>query len=217
MTKINAGQPALQRRAIMLPGWMTWFTRFTKNAEQNLPGFDRISHKNIEQETGINAQAVYKNNLFWTPRFYQVSSLSTEFETELLKFKNLQVWEDKHVLALTQLILIEATRDTTFDVSFKFRARASDLCQFHGMIDALLYQRYGGDLDGIDDLVEELNKEKNAGLSRETKNDEHGIGFPLIPVFFPIQHKKFDSQFTSESMPMSQAVSAGLWCLEHMS
>ena len=168
-----------------------------------MPAFDRISHKYIEQETGINAQAVYKNNLFWTPRFYQVSSLSTEFETELLKFKNLQVWEDKHVLALTQLILIEATRDTTFDVSFKFRARSSDLCQFHGVIDALLYQRYGGDLDGIDDLVEELNKEKNAGLSRETKSDEHGIGFPLIPVFFPIQHKKFDSQFTSESMPMS--------------
>ena len=36
----------------------------------------------------------------------------------MLKFKNLQVWEDKHVLAMTQLILIEATRDTTFDVSF---------------------------------------------------------------------------------------------------
>ena len=65
--------------------------------------------------------------------------MSTEFETELLKFKNLQIWEDQHVLALTQLILIEATRDTTFDVSFQFRARPSPLCQFHGTIDALLF------------------------------------------------------------------------------
>lgn len=51
----------------------------------------------------------YLNNLYWTPRFYQASGLSNEFENEILKFKNLHVWEDKHVLALTQLILIEAT------------------------------------------------------------------------------------------------------------
>ena len=79
---------------------------------------EEIQHKEIQQESGMDPEKVYKNNLFWTPRFYQASHLSTEFETELLKFKNLHVWEDKHVLALTQLILIEATRDTTFDVSF---------------------------------------------------------------------------------------------------
>ena len=104
---------------------------------------------------------MYKNNLFWTPKFYQVSHLSTEFQAELLKFKNLQVWDHKHVLALTQLILIEATRDTTFDVSFQFKARASPICLFNGEIDALLYQRYGGDHLGIDDLAEELNKPKD--------------------------------------------------------
>ena len=97
---------------------MTWFTRLSKNNKNVMPPFDKISHAFIHQETGIDPDTVYKNNLFWTPRFYQVSHLSTEFETELLKFKNLQVWQDKHVLALTQLILIEATRDTTFDVSF---------------------------------------------------------------------------------------------------
>jgi len=37
------------------------------------------------------------------------------------------VWEDKDVLALTHLILIEATRDTTFDVSFGFKAKPSVL------------------------------------------------------------------------------------------
>ena len=70
----------------------------------------------------------YLNKLFWTPRFFQASKLSTEFESELLKFSKLQLWEDKHVLALTQLILIEATRDTTFDVSFNFTAKPSPIC-----------------------------------------------------------------------------------------
>lgn len=97
------------------------------------------------------------------------------------------------MLALTQLILIEATRDTTFDVSFAFKARSSPLCQFHGVIDALMFQRYGGDLEGIDDLVKELNRDKEEGRGRQTANDERGIGFPLIPVFFPVQAKSFDS------------------------
>ena len=57
----------------------------------------------------------------------------------MLKFRDLYVWEDKHVLALTQLILIEATRDTTFDVSFRFKANPSPWCQYHGYVDALLY------------------------------------------------------------------------------
>ncbi len=57
----------------------------------------------------------------------------------MLKFKNLHVWEDKHVLALTQLILIEAIRDTTFDTSFGFKASPSPICQYHGSIDCLLY------------------------------------------------------------------------------
>ena len=72
----------------------------------------------------------------------------------------MQLWEDKHVLALTQLILIEATRDTTFDVSFNFLAHSSPICQFNGKIDCLLYQRYGGDELGIDDLAEDLKEDK---------------------------------------------------------
>lgn len=47
--------------------------------------------------------------------------------------------------------------------------------------------------------------------------DDAGVGFPLIPVFFPVQRKRSDSWFVSESFSLSQAVSAGLWCLEHMS
>lgn len=38
----------------------------------------------------------------------------------MAKLKRLGAWTDKDILTLTQLILIEATRDTTFDVSFNF-------------------------------------------------------------------------------------------------
>lgn len=93
----------------------------------------------------MNPHVVYLNKLYWTPRFYQAPFLSNNFLQEIKKFKNLQVWEDKDVLAMTQLILIEATRDTTFDLSFGFRAKPSPICQFHGKIDCLLYQRYGGE------------------------------------------------------------------------
>ena len=116
--------------------------------------------------------------------------------------------------------MIEATRDTTFDVSFLFQARPSPLCQFHGVVDALLYQRYGGDHLGIDDLAEELKKDSSSSEGQsETAiaNDEQGIGFPLIPVFFPAQKKSFYSPFVAERFSLAQAVSAGLWCLEHMS
>lgn len=114
------------------------------------------------------------------------------------------------MLALTQLILIEATRDTTFDVSFNFKARPSPICQYHGMIDCLLYQRYGSEAQ--EDLASELNPTD----SRSPLNDSQGVGFPMLPVFFPIQRTSSLTPFTSESFPITQAISAGLWCLEHM-
>jgi len=67
----------------------------------------------------------------------------------MAKLKRLGAWTDKDILTLTQLILIEATRDTTFDVSFNFQANPSYLSQLHGTIDCLLYQRYGAE-DGSD-------------------------------------------------------------------
>lgn len=100
----------------------------------------------------IDPALVYLNKLYWTPRFYQAPYLSNEFETELKKFYHMDVWEDKDILALTQLILIEATRDTTYDISFNFRARPSSVCQLHGKIDCLLYQRYGGEDIGVPDI-----------------------------------------------------------------
>lgn len=125
---------------------------------------------------------------------------------ELKKFKSLQVWEDKDVLALTHLILIEATRDTTFDVSFGFKAQPSPLSQFHGRIDCLMYQRFGGEDIGVPDI------------KGSNQNDyDRGIGFPLVPVFFPKQKNTSHTPFTSETFALTQIVSCGLWCLEHMS
>jgi hypothetical protein len=62
---------------------------------------------------------------------------------------------------------------------------------------------------GVDDLAADLKTDKE-------KTDSGGIGFPLVPIFFPVQRRGVDSLFTSESFNLSQAVSAGLWCLEHM-
>ena len=58
-----------------------------------------------------------------------------------------------------------------------------------------MYQRYGGDIVGVDDLAEEL-RESGEG-------DSKGIGFPLIPVFFPIQRKGISTPYTSENFSLS--------------
>ena len=59
-----------------------------------MPPFSQITHDDIRSETGIDPGRTYLKNLFWTPRFYQASSLSNKFEQELLKFRNLQVWKE---------------------------------------------------------------------------------------------------------------------------
>lgn len=54
---------------------------------------------------------------------------------------------------------------------------------------------------------------------KETKGNDYergGIGFPLLPIFFPIQDNNNSTAFTTETFPMSQIVSCGSWCIEHM-
>ena len=67
-------------RQVRIPSVFTWFARYSKNGTSILPSFSKIDHIQIEQEAGISSNATYLNSLFWTPRFYQASSLSTEFE-----------------------------------------------------------------------------------------------------------------------------------------
>jgi len=54
---------------------------------------------------------------------------------------------------------------------------------------------------------------------KEKKGNDYergGIGFPLLPIFFPIQDSNNSTAFTTETFAMSQIVSCGSWCIEHM-
>ena len=57
-----------------------------------------------------------------------------------------------------------------------------------------MYQRYGGDHVGIPDLKE--HQEVHGP-------DETGVGFPLLPVFFPVTRKKSIGGLDLELFPMS--------------
>lgn len=92
--------------------------------------------------TELYPDDTYNNKIFWRPQFYQASCLSPEFLKEVRKFRTINGWTNAHVLALTQLILIEAIRDTTFDYAFNYNALPDQLSPFHGTIDCLLYQKY---------------------------------------------------------------------------
>ena len=81
----------------------------------------------------------YTNNIFWTPRFYIQKDLSDEFLWELKKFKKMDSWSNMETLALTQLIITEAIRDTTFEMSLNYKCKPSNFCMFHGDIDLLVY------------------------------------------------------------------------------
>jgi hypothetical protein len=53
----------------------------------------------------------------------------------------------------------------------------------------LLYQRYGGDHIGVPDL-------------NEVENDATGIGFPLLPIFFPVEKTRVGGGAKIEVYPI---------------
>jgi hypothetical protein len=81
----------------------------------------------------------YLNSIFWTPKFYIQKDISDEFLWELKKFRKLNVWSESDYFALTQLILTEAIRDTSFEISYNYKAESSNFCLLNGNIDILLY------------------------------------------------------------------------------
>jgi len=85
------------------------------------------------------------NNIFWTPRFYLQKEISKEFLWEIKKFKKLDSWSNFDQLALTQLIITEAIRDTTFEMSLNYKCEPSNFCMFHGTIDMLTYNSEKGE------------------------------------------------------------------------
>ena len=104
-----------------------------------LPSFENLSDKDIYNHTGINPKWTYRNSIVWTPRFYVQKEISQEFLFQLKKFRKLNQWEDIHQVALTQLILTEAIRDTTYEMALNYQVKQSNLNPFHGLIDILLY------------------------------------------------------------------------------
>jgi hypothetical protein len=104
-----------------------------------LPSFEKLSDNDIHTHTGINPKWTYRNSIVWTPRFYIQKDISQEFLFQLKKFRKLDQWDDMHQVALTELILTEAIRDTTYEMALNYKVNPSNMNPFHGLIDILLY------------------------------------------------------------------------------
>lgn len=109
------------------------------NKIRRVPQFAEISDRDIYENSGIRPLHTYKNDIFWTPKFYLQKDISQEFKSELKKFKHLEEWTQLHKVALTQLILTEAIRDTSYEISYNHRIQPVLDCPFHGTIDMLIY------------------------------------------------------------------------------
>jgi len=121
-----------------------------------IPSFDALKDDDIYKYTGLNPKWTYKNSIKWTPKFYIQKDISLEFLSQIKKFRKLNEWEDIHQLALTELILTEATRDTTYEIAYNYKVNPTLHNPFHGLIDILIY-----------------NTEENSNF------------YPVIPVIFP--------------------------------
>jgi hypothetical protein len=104
-----------------------------------LPSFENLRDRDIHIHTGINPKWTYRNSIVWTPRFYIQKDISQEFLFQLKKFRKLNQWEDMHQIALTELVLTEAIRDTTYEMALNYKVSSSNTNPFHGLIDILLF------------------------------------------------------------------------------
>jgi hypothetical protein len=130
------------RKINILNLWKNKLTTFFGPKEINfklISSFKELSDKEIKQYSGIDPEWTYKNSIIWTPRFYVQKDISTEFLFELKKFRKLDEWEDSHQFALTQLILTEAIRDTSYEIEYNFKITPTLANPFNGNIDILLY------------------------------------------------------------------------------
>jgi hypothetical protein len=109
-----------------------------------IPNFKNNSVDDIKNYTGINPSWTYYNNIFWTPRFYIQKNISQEFLSEMRKFRKLDTWNETYQFALTQLILLEAIRDTSYELAYNYKISATPDNPFHGEIDILIYNTEEG-------------------------------------------------------------------------
>lgn len=118
-----------------------YFFTSKKASIYKVPKFQFLNDEDISNNSLIKPDWTYRNNIYWTPRFYIQKDLSREFLTELKKFRKLEEWTDLDYLALTQLILTEAIRDTTYSINYNKEIKPSFNNPFYGNIEMLIFNK----------------------------------------------------------------------------
>ncbi len=151
------------------------------------PPFHDLNNLHFEQITHLDPISLYHNNMYWIPRFYVQQRLSSRFLAELEKLKAVRSWEKIDGVALTHLCLVEATRDTTYDMGFNHTVdKPTRACPLHGTIDILIYN--------------------------SIKEDKY---LPIIPVMFPQTKFDKDKAISYDHFAMAPPIFAARWGLYH--
>lgn len=101
--------------------------------------FNNLTDLMIKNNSYLDPYKTYRNKIFWSPQYFLKSKHSFEFKERLKYFKKLNNWEEKDFIALIQLILVEAIRDTTYDITYYYHCKSSLTNPFHGCIPFLIY------------------------------------------------------------------------------
>jgi hypothetical protein len=109
-----------------------------------VPNFDKLTDSHINEFSLIKPHMTYRNNIYWTPRFYIQKDISREFLFELKKFRKLEEWTEMDYFALTQLIITEAIRDTTYSINYNEVIKPTYNNPFHGTIEMLIFNTEEG-------------------------------------------------------------------------
>lgn len=169
----------IQQRTLFTELWDRFFPLVgpKKALYKRTPAFPCLTDSDIKDFTNIDPSYTYLNEVYWTPRFYVQRDVSNEFIAQLKKFRKLREWNNTDQLALTQLILIEAIRDTSYEIAYNYNVEHTNLCPFHGTIDILMYNN--------------------------TKEDDY---LPVVPVIFPGRHRFLDTPEKFEDYSVPQVV-----------
>jgi hypothetical protein len=169
----------LQKRTIITELFQRFFPAIgpKKPLFKQTPQFHDLTDDDIKNFTNIDPMYTYRNQVYWNPRFYIQKDLSNEFIFQLKKFRKLREWSNTDQLALTQLIITEAIRDTTYEIAYNYQVKSTTLSPFWGQIDILLYNN--------------------------VKEDDY---LPVVPIIFPQAYNFMKVKENFEDYNLSQMV-----------
>ena len=110
-----------------------------KRGINSFPPFYQLTDRIIDLNSYVSPYFTYRNNIFWTPQYYKKTNHSFEFKQKFKYFKQVKKWEEKDQIALIQLILTEAIRDTTYEIAYHYQCNSNDENPFNGIIPFLIY------------------------------------------------------------------------------